>query len=175
VSPFDTYILESDGITARGSWSPSWSTSARRRISSISLQVHRQGWPDALAMLCSELRLRGWPAGWRPNPPGSRYGMCLQQIRLTSTDERSRRALHSEDNIAVQATVTVSSTHSGYSAGGAVDGVVGGFPGDTSREWATSGESDTAMIRLTGRRSRPLTASGCSTGPTRLIRSRRGW
>jgi hypothetical protein len=39
--------------------------------------------------------------------------------------------------------------HPGYSAEALVDGAVGGFPGDTRPEWATKGESNTAMVRLT--------------------------
>jgi hypothetical protein len=94
-------------------------------------------------------------SGWggttfKAQPPGSRYGMCLQEIRLLKPGEdASPDLLHSSANIARNAEVTVSSTHPDYSAGGAVDGVVGGYPDHPEREWASRGERDTAMIRLT--------------------------
>lgn len=151
VSPFDTYILESDRIT--GPWKlVAFMADFGPQAYFVNIPSKFIGKDGRTLWLCyaANFASGGWPAGWRPNPPGSRYGMCLQQVRLISTDEpKSSSPLHSQDNIAAQATVTVSSTHAGYSAGGAVDGVVGGFPGDTSHEWATSGESDTAMIRLT--------------------------
>jgi hypothetical protein len=76
--------------------------------------------------------------------------MCLQEIRLLKPGEdASADLLNAPANIARTAEVTVSSTHPDYSAGGAVDGVVGGYPDHTEREWASRGERDTAMIRLT--------------------------
>ena len=87
----------------------------------------------------------------RSDPPGSRYGMCLQEIRLLAAGDPLPQptALEGGDNVARQAAVTVSSVHSDYAAEGAVDGVVGGFPGETRHEWATNGERGTAMLRLT--------------------------
>jgi len=53
-------------------------------------------------------------------------------------------------NIASQATVTASSqnTATNQQAAKAVDGVVDGYPGDSTREWATVGEAAGAWIQL---------------------------
>ncbi len=94
-------------------------------------------------------------SGWggitfKSRPPGSRYGMCLQEVRLLAPgDSAFSDPLNSPENIAADAIVTVSSTHPDYSASAVVDGVVEGFPGDIHREWASNGEKDTAVIRLT--------------------------
>ena len=85
----------------------------------------------------------------KPNPRGSRYAMCLQQLKLLSpTDAAQSGPLNSPDDIATQATLTVSSTHLDYSPEGAIDGIVGGFPKDISQEWTSRAESTTAMLRL---------------------------
>ena len=52
-------------------------------------------------------------------------------------------------NIAPLATVSVSSVYSGYSGNSIVDGVVDGFPGDISKEWASNGEKVGAWAQLT--------------------------
>ena len=54
-------------------------------------------------------------------------------------------------NIAGQATVTASSqnTSTGQTAVKAVDGVNDGYPGDYTREWATSGQKAGAWLKLT--------------------------
>jgi len=57
--------------------------------------------------------------------------------------------LQSADNLARTATVTASSVYNGYSADAVKDGVVDGFPGDISKEWASQGEGVGATIRLT--------------------------
>jgi hypothetical protein len=57
--------------------------------------------------------------------------------------------LETADDVARLATVTASSVHPGYSVAGAVDGIVDGYPGDISHEWASNGERETAMLRLT--------------------------
>jgi len=44
--------------------------------------------------------------------------------------------------------VTASSTAQGSRAEGAVDGNVGGYPGEMEQEWVSRGEKDTAMLRL---------------------------
>jgi hypothetical protein len=83
-------------------------------------------------------------------PPGSRYAMCLQEIRLLPAGTTIRPGpLSGDENVARQAALTVSSVHPDHAAGGAADGVVDGFPGDIGREWASQGECDTAMVRLT--------------------------
>jgi len=87
------------------------------------------------------------------DPPGSRYGMCLQEIRLIAKGEQVPHSpLLDRRNVARVAHVTVSSTHRDYSAQALVDGVVGGFPQDSQHEWASAGERATAVVRLTWRR-----------------------
>lgn len=57
--------------------------------------------------------------------------------------------LVSPDNVVQFAAVSASSTHADYSAEGAIDGSVDGFPRAIQHEWASNGESDSALIRLT--------------------------
>jgi len=47
--------------------------------------------------------------------------------------------LTGDDNLAGTAKVTASGAEDGYSAEGAVDGVVGGYPGDKAQEWSAGG------------------------------------
>ena len=85
------------------------------------------------------------------NPPGGRYGLCLHEVRLLAPGEQVDplpEPLRAANNIALQARVEVSSTHVDYAARGAVDARVEGFPGDIDKEWATSGESAGAWIKL---------------------------
>ncbi len=83
-------------------------------------------------------------------PPGSRYAMCLQEVRLLAPgDAAPTSILFHEDNIASTAVVTTSSTFAGYTPAAAADGLVDGFPGGETRGWASAGERETAMIRLT--------------------------
>lgn len=96
--------------------------------------------------------------GWnkvvlRFNPPGGRYGLCLHECRLlmageTPDTKRPPHPIAADENLARQAKVEVSSVYSGYRAEGAVDGVVGGYPGDAAAEWGTQGEKVGAWIRL---------------------------
>jgi DUF1680 family protein len=53
-----------------------------------------------------------------------------------------------EGNLARSASVTASSTYPGYDPRGAIDGVVGGFPGDVRNEWASRGEKEGAWLEL---------------------------
>lgn len=84
-------------------------------------------------------------------PPGSRYAMCWQEVRLLTPTDMPPTAGPAH-NLARDARVTVSSAFPGYSAAGAIDGVVGGYPGDIRDEWASNGEQDTAMLRLSWNR-----------------------
>jgi hypothetical protein len=82
-------------------------------------------------------------------PPGSRYAMCLQEIRLSETGERVPVSpLAGEGNLARRAAVAASSVHADYAAAGCVDGRFGGFPGDIAAEWCTQGEREGAFVRL---------------------------
>ncbi len=51
-------------------------------------------------------------------------------------------------NLARSATVAASATFPGYDPRGAIDGVVGGFPGDPRNEWASKGEQQGAWLEL---------------------------
>jgi hypothetical protein len=83
-------------------------------------------------------------------PAGSRYAMCLQEIRLRNPGEPVPQPgiLDGADNVARMATVRASSAHAGSTPEGAVDGIVEGAQNDISREWVSQGESASAMIRL---------------------------
>ncbi len=75
--------------------------------------------------------------------------MCLQEVKLLGPGDRLvNDELNSEDNVALKARLSASSTHRHYDLYGAVDGRIGGFPDDIKEEWASNGESDTALIRL---------------------------
>ena len=91
--------------------------------------------------------------------------MSLQEVNILSPSHPApppsppQNPLDAADNLAWRSgdlawqgervtTVTVSSTGPGYSAYGAVDGIVGGSPSHPEQEWASQGEKDTAMIRL---------------------------
>ena len=81
------------------------------------------------------------------NPPGSRYAMCLQEFRLGTGASRAS-PLMSAGNIARKARLTASSIHKDYKASGATDGVVGGYPEDISREWASNAGGVGTSLRL---------------------------
>jgi len=144
ISAFNTFILESASIT--GPWRlATYMTHFGTQGYFVNLPSKFIGANGRDLWLCYSANFMGLQA----DPPGSRYGMCLQQIRLLSnTDPKPNPALNRPDNVARIATVTVSSTYQGYDARGAVDGLVGGFPVDNSQEWASNGEEDTAFIRL---------------------------
>jgi hypothetical protein len=87
-------------------------------------------------------------------PPGGRYGLCLHECRLLRPGEQASldapvHPLNTPMNIASQARVEASSTYPGYDLKGAVDGHVGGYPGNTGEEWASKGEAAGAWIQLT--------------------------
>jgi len=48
------------------------------------------------------------------------------------------------DNVAPLGTIYASSSYPGYTPYAAVDGNIGGYPGNSSAEWATNGETNTA-------------------------------
>lgn len=152
VSRYHTYILESDRLT--GPW----------RLVAYLKDFGEQAYfvnipskfiqPDGRTLwLCYAANFSsGWGGiTFRSRPPGSRYGMCLQEVRLLAPDDPLPPAspLTAPDNIAPLATITVSSTHPDYSTEGLTDGVVDGYPGRIQYEWCTRGEQETAMIRLT--------------------------
>jgi hypothetical protein len=151
VSRYNTYILESDRLT--GPWK------LVTHMSNFGEQAYFVNIPSKFIRpdgrnlwLCYAANFSsGWGGiTFKSRPPGSRYGLCLQEIHLLAHGEPiATDPLNSPDNLAPDAAVTVSSTHPDYSSAGAVDGAVDGFPGDIRHEWATRGEQDTALIRLT--------------------------
>jgi hypothetical protein len=150
VSRYNTYILESDRAT--GPWKlAAYLANFGEQAYFVNIPSKfirgdgRQLWLCYAANFSS-----GWGGiTFKSRPPGSRYGMCLQELRLLAPGEPNRiDALGGPENIAPEAKVAVSSTHPEYSATAAVDGVVDGFPRNKRREWASHGEADSAMIRL---------------------------
>ena len=55
--------------------------------------------------------------------------------------------LLSEDNVALTAKASASGSQDGYSPQGAIDGVIGGYPGDIHNEWS-AGQNAGAWLRL---------------------------
>ncbi len=152
VSRYQTLILESDSIT--GPW--------RRAalLKDFGEQAYFVNIPSKFIdpkdgrnlWLCYAANFSsGWGGiSFQAKPKGSRYGMCLQQIRLVAPAEAvAAGPLAGADNIARKAVVSVSSTHSEYSPDGLTDGIVDGFPRNIQREWASNGENDSAFVRLT--------------------------
>jgi hypothetical protein len=103
---------------------------------------------------------QGWNnIRFKAKPPGSRYGLVLQQVKLLNpatfrqykekqNQQQQKDPLKDSSNIAPQAKVTASSTYKGYSAEAVIDQVVGGYPEDISAEWAADGEKASASITL---------------------------
>jgi hypothetical protein len=148
---FNTYVLESDRITGP--------FKLVQYLHHFGEQAYFVNIPSKFISADGRSLWLCYAANFAPNwngmkinsrPKGSRYGMCLQEMRLLTPDDPIPTGpLSGADNIARDAAISVSSTHPDYNASGATDGVVEGFPGDISREWASGGESATAMIRLT--------------------------
>jgi len=146
IQTMNTYILESDSIT--GPWK------LVSYMKDFGVQAYFVNFPSKFispdgrtAWLCySGNFTRNQPV----NPPGGKYAMSLHEIHLLAPDESIPESpLIEPGNIAPLATVSSSSTHSNYQAGGVTDGCVGGYPGNYQQEWATQGEKDTAILRLT--------------------------
>ena len=160
VAKMNSYILESDTIT--GPW----------KLVIYMKEFGEQGYflnfpskfisKDGLTLwLCYSGNFsQGWNnIRFKAIPPGSRYGLVLQQVKLLDPKmhreykkklqtQKQHDPLKSKNNVARKAKVTVSSTYKGYTAEAAIDGVVGGYPEDISAEWATDGEKASAMLRL---------------------------
>ncbi|MCX8107180.1 MAG: hypothetical protein N3G20_00080, partial [Verrucomicrobiae bacterium] len=158
VSKFNTYILESRQIT--GPWNlVVYMKHFGEQAYFVNIPSKFIGNNGRTLCLCYAAN---FSSGWggvvfESNPPGSRYGMCLQEVRILAPEDNTRQSpLESAQNIAPAAKVTVTSVHPGYTARAAVDGVVDGWPQKPEAEWATSGESNTAMIRLSWNRPRRI-------------------
>jgi hypothetical protein len=160
VAKMNSYILESDTIT--GPW----------KLVTYMKEFGEQGYflnfpskfiskdGHTLWLCYSGNFSQGWNnIRFKAKPPGSRYGLVLQQIKLLNPimyrqykekkDHRQYKdPLKSKSNIARKAKVTASSIYKGYTAEAAIDGVVGGYPEDISAEWASNGEKASATLRL---------------------------
>jgi hypothetical protein len=151
VSRYNTYVLESKRMT--GPWKlVTHMTNFGEQAYFVNLPSKFIGADGRSLWLCYAANFSsGWGGiTFKSLPRGSRYGMCLQEIRLLAPGQPvGSDPLNSADNVALEAAVSASSTHRDYSAAGAIDGVVAGFPADIRREWASEGEQDTAMLRLT--------------------------
>ncbi|MCX6868549.1 MAG: hypothetical protein NTV46_20550 [Verrucomicrobia bacterium] len=152
VSRYHTYLLESDRIT--GPWKlAAYLNNFGEQAYFVNIPSKFIGNDGRTFWLCYSANFSsGWGGiTFQSLPPGSRYTMCLQEVRLLAPTDPvpPPSPLTAPDNIAPRATVTVSSTHPDYTSGGLTDGAVDGFPGDIRREWCTKGERDTATVRLT--------------------------
>ncbi len=161
VAKMNSYILESGKIT--GPW----------KLVTYMKEFGEQGYflnlpskfisKDGLTLwLCYSGNFsQGWNnIRFMAKPPGSRYGLVLQQVKLLNPatyhqykekldqPKQQKDPLKSSSNIAPKAKVTASSTYKGYSAEAAIDRVVGGYPEDISAEWAANGEKASATIKL---------------------------
>jgi hypothetical protein len=154
VEAYNTMILESDAITGPFQRVAYWKD--------FGIGAYFVNFPSkfisADGKTCWLCYAANFPQDWNSmkkeeKPPGSHYAMCLHELQLRSPADPapaiSIDPLKSKANVARDATVTVSSTHSGYIAQGAIDGVVDGFPDDLSHEWASNKEGAGAEIRLT--------------------------
>ncbi len=151
VSRYSTYILESARPT--GPW---------RRAAYLRHFGEQAYFVNIPAKFVAPDGRRFWlcyaanfSSGWggttfKSSPPGSRYAMCLQELRLAGPEEAAAVAspLSATHNLARTATVAASSCHPGYTVEAAADGVVDGFPTQPTREWASQGEQEGAFLRL---------------------------
>ena len=148
---FNTYILESDNIT--GPWRlVTYMKRFGEQAYFVNIPSKFIGKDGRTLWICYAANFSsGWGGiKFKSNPPGSRYGMCLQEVKLLAPGDRLENdELNSPKNVALTARVSASSVHRDYSVNGAVDGIVGGYPDNTQNEWASNGEGDSAMIRLT--------------------------
>lgn len=151
VSRFNTYLLESDRI--QGPWRLiTYLKHFGEQAYFVNIPSKFIGADGRTLWLCYAAN---FSSGWGgvtffPRPAGSRYGMCLQEIRLLGpTDSAPANPLDDPKNIAPFARLSGGSVHPDYDLQAAVDGVVGGFPGETRHEWASRGEENSAVIRLT--------------------------
>lgn len=158
VAKMNSYILESDRIT--GPWK------LVTYMKAFGEQGYFLNFPSKFISsdgrtlwLCYSANFsQGWNnVRFKSNPPGSRYGLVLQQVKLLDRKsyhqyQQRKQAqedpLKSDRNLALTARATATSVYKGYTAKAAIDGVVGGYPDDTSAEWASDGEKESAMLRL---------------------------
>jgi hypothetical protein len=150
-----TYVLESDAIT--GPWRlVTYMKDFGEQAYFVNLPSKFIG-PDGrtLWILYSANYASEWNgmAPLKANPAGSDYGVNLHKIRLLSPGQNpggeAGSPLTGPANVASRANVSVSSRQADRCGEGATDGTLGGYPGDTAREWASDGEKAGAWIVLT--------------------------
>ena len=105
----------------------------------------------ALPLSGAPLQVSGPPHTWRGRtvvmPVQVSFSIQGKTYHLSATPPPDN-ALMTDDNVAGTAKVTVSGTEGGYSAEGAVDGAVGGYPDDKAQEWS-AGSTVGATLTLT--------------------------
>jgi hypothetical protein len=105
----------------------------------------------ALPLSGEPLEVQGPPLRWRGRtlfgPSQVSFQIAGRPYHLPVTPPVAD-ALMTEDNVAGTAKVTASGVEGGYSVEGAVDGIVGGYPGDKSQEWS-AGSTVGATLTLT--------------------------
>jgi len=152
VSRYHTYMLESDQVT--GPWKmAAYLRNFGEQAYFVNLPSKFIS-PDGRTMwLCYSANFSsGWGGTtFQARPPGSRYAMCLQEVRLLTDSDPvpAPNQLTAAENIAPLATLSIPQTQPDYANHGLTDGMVDGFPGDIRREWCSNGEHGTATIRLT--------------------------
>lgn len=145
---YDTWIVESDSVT--GPWRlVAFMEKFGRQAYFVNIPSKFIGRDGRTVWLCfSDDWVRKHPS----DPPGTRYAMCLYEMRLLGPKDRIARPprdfLKDESNVARRSTATASSSYPRYSPAGAVDGAVGGYPGDIRHEWASHNESKGAWLKL---------------------------
>ena len=150
---FNTYILESDCITGP--------FKLVHYLHHFGEQAYFVNLPSKFISGDGRTLWLCYSANFAPNwngmaircrPVGSRYGMCLHEVRLLGSSETPQppvaNPLKNPQNIAPLAHLEASSTYPGYYVMGAVNGDVGGCPGDILDEWASHGETVGAWIKL---------------------------
>ena len=105
----------------------------------------------ALPLSGAPLEVTGPPHTWRGRtvfaPAQVTFKIGGQTYHLPTVLPPSND-LMSEDNVAETAKVMASGSEGGYTADGAVDGIVGGYPGDKGQEWS-AGSTLGATLTLT--------------------------
>jgi len=151
VKTFNTWVLESDQITG-----PFRLVTFMRDFGGqayfVNIPSKFIGQDGRTAWLCYSANFTG---NIRPNPPGSRYGLCLQEIVFPDVAEAERMTqVQSEDplsgpkNLALIARTGASSAFPFSPPDAAIDSLVGGYPENPQHEWATQGEKNSAALRL---------------------------
>ncbi len=154
--PYDTWIVESDKIT--GPWKlVTYMAKFGEQAYFVNIPTKFISGDGRTAWLC-------YAHGWqhkKPDPPGSTYAMNLQEFRLLGPEDAPAKKAPSEKappnplagaaNVARRAKATASSNFPQCPPAGAINGCVGGVPGDFADEWSAQDEHVGAWLRLTWR------------------------